>query len=273
MNLHVPTGSIMWAKTPNTENYMPYRMRTLIQLWRVVNGQKTELLTVRFSADGGVHGANNHPTGSGMDVPLGRYCFVIYNLSENQVPINQIILRGDSTDTGTIWGCAKDINGNACYNKVESGEKGEIYFDVESFEGSQYYHLDCNAWFVTGGLEQRFTSVATDTLTDYGINPLRITLDGGVTYFYNTVRQNPNIIYLPNAQYFEGSTILNPFYVAITPQTQSGTASGVININGVVNPPTPPPTKSRNKIIFGSIALLTLLSAFRNAKTNRDTNG
>lgn len=272
MKITIPIGSIMWAKTPNTENIMPYRMRTLIQFWRVVNGQKTELLTVRYSANGGVHGDNNHPLGSHLDLPLGTYCFVIYNLSENQVPINQIILRGDSADTGTIWGCAKDINGNACYNKVESGEKGEIYFNVESFEGSQYYHCDCNAWFVTGGLEQRFTSTAIDTVTDYGLNPLRITLQDGVTYFYNTVRQNPNIISLPNAQYFEGSTILNPFYIAITNATTSGTASGGITVNGVVNPTTPTPTSSRYKLAFGSIALLTVLSLLKNANTNRNNN-
>jgi len=267
MNIHVPTGSIMWAKTPNTDNYMPFRMRTLIQLWKVTNGQKTELLTVRFSQNGGVHGANNHPAGSAMDLPVGRYCFVIYNLSENQVPINQIIIRGDSTNTNSIWGLAKDINGNACYNKVESGEKGEIFFDVENFTGSQYYHLDSNAWFVAPGIEQNFTSTATDTVTDYGLNPLRITLQDGVTYFYNYVRQNPNIIFLANSQYFEGSTILNPFYIAITTATTSGTASGVINVNGEINPTTESPKKN-NILIYGSLVLLAILTVKRNANIN-----
>jgi hypothetical protein len=257
----------MWAKTPNTNNYMPFRMRTLIQLWKVTNGQKTELLTVRFSADGGVHGANNHPAGSAMDLALGRYCFVIYNFSENQVPINQIIIRGDSTNTNSLWGLAKDINGNACYNKVESGEKGEIFFEVENFTGSQYYHLDSNAWFVAPGLEQNFTSTATDTVTDYGINPLRITLQDGVTYFYNYVRQNPNVIYLGNSQYFEGSTILNPFYIAITTATTSGTASGGVNVNGEINPTTESP-KKRNLLIYGSLALLAILTIKRNENSN-----
>jgi len=271
MNIHVPTGSIMWGNTPGTNTNMPWRMRTLIQLWRVTNGQKTELLTVRFSANGGVHGANNHPLGSAMDLPIGRYCFVIYNLSENQVPINQLIFRGDSKNTSTIWGTAKDINGYACYNKVEAGEKGEIIFDVENYDNNGYYHLDCNAWFVSPGLEQSFTSTATDTITDYGINPLRITLQDGVIYFYNYIRQNPNVIYLGNSQYFEGSTILNPFYIAITTATTSGTASGTasvgINVNGVINPTTESP-KKRNFLLYGSIALLAILTIKRNENSN-----
>lgn len=272
MNIHVPTGSIMWAKTPNTENYMPYRMRTLIQLWRVVNGSKTELLVSRFSADGGVHGANNHPSGSAVDLPLGRYCYVVYNLSENQVPINQTIHRGDSTNTNSIWGCARDINGNACYNKVEAGEKGEIYFDVETFEGSQYYHLNCNAWFVATGFEQNFTSTPVDTTIDYGANPLRITLQEGVIYFYNTIRQNANIIYLPNAQYFEGTTTPNPWYIAITPATTSGTASGTVIQNGVTENPKPQPStvSARTKIIIGSVAFVTLFGLYKNGTNNRN---
>jgi hypothetical protein len=250
MNIHIPVGSIMWAKTPGTDNYMPYRMRTLIQFWKVVNGQKTELLTARYSGDGGVFGANNHPSGSALDVPLGQYCYVVYNISENQVPINMLILRGDSANTNSIWGCASDINGSACYQKVEAGEKKEIYFNVENYEGSLYYHLDCNAWFVTA--EQNFSSTAIDTVTNYGLNPLRITLQEGVTYFYNTIRENPYIIYLANSEYFEGTTTLNPFYVAITPATTSGTASGTV-INGTIQ--TPQKTPTNKNLIIGAIAL------------------
>lgn len=279
MKVTIPIGSIMWAKTPNTENYMPYRMRTLIQLWKVENGQKTQLLTARFSANGGVHGDNNHPLGSHLDLPLGRYCYVVYNLSENQVPILQVIFRGDSTNTGSVWGCAKDINGYACCNKVESGEKKEIYFDVENFEGSQYYHLDCNAWFVNDGIEQNFSSRAIDTITDYGLNPLRIgrpiltESNGNVTKenfiaFTNYIRGSS--IELPNTQYFEGTTVLNPFY---EPDNNVNTQNPIYNGTGTTPPPKPPTTTSnRNKILIGSLALLTLLSFRKNANNNGDYN-
>lgn len=280
MKITIPIGSIMWAKTPNTENYMPYRMRTLIQLWRVVNGQKTELLTARFSANGGVHGDNNHPTGSHMDLPLGRYCYVVYNISENQVPILQVIFRGDSTNTGSVWGCAKDINGYACCNKVESGEKKEIYFDVENFEGSQYYHLDCNAWFVNDGIEQNFSSRAIDTITDYGINPLRIgrplntETDGSSQKLNYIVVSNflkAKSFELPNIKYFEGTNVLNPFY---EPDDDVNTQNPIYNGTGTTPNPTNPTTQTRkrNRIIIGSLALLTLLAFGKNENTDRDNN-
>lgn len=288
MRLNIPTKSIMWGTDPATGQSMTHRMRTLIQVFRVVDGQKTELMIAHYSANGGVHGDNNHPVGSEINFVSGRFCYVVYNLSTNQVPINMTVFRGDSTNTNSIWGTARDISGNACYQKVEAGEKKEIYFDVENYDDDGYYHLNCNAWFVTGGFEQSFTPNPIDRNIDYGLNPLRIVRAKDiynfpenpdltdVLVFSNFIRDS--VLFLPNTRYFEGSNILNPFFVG----SENGNTLPVDSGYYPENFPTPPPNnpqpntqpkplseiKSRTTWIISAVALFTIIARRRNENTN-----
>lgn len=280
MRLNIPTKSIMWGTDPATGQSMSHRMRTLIQVFRVVNGQKTELMIAHYSANGGVHGDNNHPVGSEINFVSGRFCYVVYNLSTNQVPINMTVFRGDSTNTNSIWGTARDISGNACYQKVEAGEKKEIYFDVEQYDEDGYYHLNCNAWFVTGGFEQSFTPNPIDTVTDYGLNPLRISRPITTDSSGNVIKENyisvrnyitGNGFELPNTQYFEGTTSINPFF---EPDNNVATQSPY-NYTPPLNNPQPntqpkPLTeiKSRTTWIISAVALFTIIARRRNEDNN-----
>jgi hypothetical protein len=198
-NLGVPNKSLTWTNKIGISENMDERASILLELY--VNDT---LVRRQWNKDGGVHGDDNH-TGNGIVVNVDDIIeFRIYNLSLNRLPMQIIVMNGDTTNTNNINSFPTgmvDGNGSVDGSSVKlhktliGGQKTIMRFKASSVANS-WWKINCNCVFLESN--GNMTPVNPNNGIDYGADFFQLDYSGGNIRWNNPTISAGNQIVLPN---------------------------------------------------------------------------